>query len=101
MAEYPEHEKLRLIKNKSQACGDFYEWLQEQGYVIASRHVHTEGCTYEDHDDWKTCGMNEGELFAALIPRDSLLAKFFEIDQVKIEKEKLQMLEELRAAQKR
>ena len=83
MAEYPEHEKLRLIKDKSQTCGDFYEWLQDHGYALAERHSHTDEC-YDG--SYLHCGMSEGDLFRALLSRDQLLAMFFEIDLDKLER---------------
>jgi tRNA(Ile2) C34 agmatinyltransferase TiaS len=81
MKTYPEHEKLHLIKDKSQAIGEFLEWLQgEQGCVIAQ---------YSGDDLHPIDSRNE-----------QLLAYFFEIDLVKLEKEKRAMLDELRKAQK-
>lgn len=33
---YPEHEKMKAIKDKSQAIGEFLEWLDtEKNYEIA------------------------------------------------------------------
>ena len=35
-SKYPEHEKLSAISDKSQACGEFIEWLgYEKGIVLA------------------------------------------------------------------
>jgi hypothetical protein len=73
MAQYPEHEKLQEIRDQSQKCGEFLEWLEEQGYVeITARKSLT-----------------------------SLLAEFFEIDEEKLEREKRRMLDRLRSAHAR
>jgi len=34
MAEYPEHEKLSKISDKSQAVGDFLEWLRGEKEIV-------------------------------------------------------------------
>lgn len=40
---YPEHAKLRAVKEESQAQGAFLEWLlNTKGYHLATQHVHTE-----------------------------------------------------------
>ena len=33
MSTYPEHEKLRAVKDRSQTIGEFVEWLEDQGTV--------------------------------------------------------------------
>jgi hypothetical protein len=60
-------------------CGEFYDWLQEQGYRL---------CTIPDGYDHTYFPTN------AFI--QDLLAQFFEIDQQKIELEKRAMLDECR-----
>jgi hypothetical protein len=73
MAQYPEHEKLKEIRDQSQKCGEFLEWLEEQGYVeITARKSLT-----------------------------SILAEFFEIDEEKLEREKRRMLDRIREANAR
>lgn len=67
--KYPEHAKLHAVKDKSQACGEFLRWLVEE-----KREFEQTGFT----------GLQD------------LLAEFFEIDQNRLEREKQQMLEELR-----
>jgi hypothetical protein len=77
--QYPEHEKLHAIKDQSQACYDFIEFLG-------------------DRKKMRLCqvplGQNNYQPVHASI-RD-LLAEFFEIDMVKIEDEKRAMLDALR-----
>lgn len=98
MSNYPEHEKLRAIAGESQACGEFLEWLQHQGYVMALAHRHDSDC--RGKDGWRLCGRREGELIHAPLPSiQKLLATFFGIDPEKLEDEKQAMLAELRAQQ--
>jgi hypothetical protein len=82
--EYPEHEKLKLVKERSQCVGEFLEWLDEQ-HILLSRYVVPEGCTSE-------------RLMTANENTENLLARFFEIDLKKLEKEKLEMLKKIRDA---
>ena len=69
MKNYPEHEKLIKIEKESQAIGEFYHWAVNKGYLGTFKH-------------WKRL--------------EDILAEFFDIDLQKIDKEKKQMLEELR-----
>lgn len=84
MAKYPEHEKLSAVKDHSQVCGEFLDWIEQQGIHLAQ---------YGLND------ANPNRLFPAHQTTLSLLAGFFEIDQTEIDKEKNQMLAEIRAAQ--
>jgi len=82
---YPEHEKLKDIQEQSQWLGEILEWMREQ------RAEPLLLCT-------SVWGMH-GELECLKrveVPVQTLLAEFFEIDLVKIEKEKQAMLEEAR-----
>ena len=106
MSKYPEHEKLSAIKDESQAIGEFLDWLKggyegSPGYEICEHHDgdYSEGALIADAlsgrevdrefdpSGWRPVG--------ATIPQ--LLARYFGIDQDKIEAEKRQMLAELRA----
>ena len=84
MSDYPEHDKLKLVADKSQAIGEFIEWLAEEGRGIYLAVPHPFG---------------EG-----LVPANKsitrLLAEFFEIDLDKIETEKRAMLDNLRKLNK-
>lgn len=86
MTSYPEHEKLAKIADKSQTMGEWVEWLQGKGYVLA------EYGTGEPGDD-----RSPHRLYAVHSNPSELLAEFFDIDRDKIEAEKRQMLEEMRA----
>jgi hypothetical protein len=82
MADYPEHEKLKKISDKSQTVGDFLEWLNSQGLHL---------CEWVDS---RYAG--EGEFSSANKNTDDLLAEFFEIDQAKLEEEKRELIQEAR-----
>lgn len=116
---YPEHEKLAKVKDRSQAIGEFLDWLMnEQGAFLCKHHTHDEGC--ECADNWHVevkygdtlrcptcdsgrrlrrrhvCGMLE--LYPNPVHRtiQDWLAAYFDIDQGKIEQEKRDMLEAVR-----
>lgn len=78
--KYPEHEKLAEVKDRSQAVGEFVDWLAQ------TKKIHL------------AVWMNETEMTYAREPITDLLAEFFEIDQKKLEDEKRAMLDEMRAA---
>jgi hypothetical protein len=80
MADYPEHEKLKKISDKSQTVGDFLEWLNSQGIYLMTLEASM-------HDEWT----------APQKSRVTLLAEFFEIDQAKLEEEKRVMFEDARS----
>jgi hypothetical protein len=87
---YPEHDKLREIQHKSQACGEFLEWLLgPQRYVIGEYHSHDAFCTERGV---KLCGMITGGIYPAPVNIRKLLAQFFEIDEDVLEEEKRAML---------
>lgn len=46
MAKYPEHEKLKEIRDQSQKCGEFYEWLQSEHAIEMECHY-----AYERDED--------------------------------------------------
>lgn len=79
-SKYPEHEKLRAVKDKSQTIGDFLSWLDENDRVICKR----------DRD---------GDFCPVRGTIEKLLAEYFEIDLRKISAEKDAMVDELRAGQ--
>lgn len=79
--KYPEHEKLEAIKDKSQSIGEFIEWLNRKKGIYLGKWSHF-GKPEEGFD----------AMFAARESIENLLAEYFEIDLVKLEKEKRQML---------
>lgn len=75
--EYTEHEKLKLVADQSQKCGEFIEWLATKDMCLGR---------------WP---INSDRLMPASYDINALLAEFFEIDQVKLEAEKQHMLANL------
>ena len=80
----PEHEKLKKVAESSQVCGEFLEWLQGEKSLVLAR-----------WSDWQEVRL------APVHPRvQDLLAEFFEIDQEKLEAEKVALLEWVRAGER-
>jgi len=78
MSDYPEHEKLRAVREQAQSIGEFLEWAHaERGWQLASYH-------------------EIGELAPVGESRERMFAAYFEIDLVKLEAEKCAMLEKVR-----
>ena len=76
---YPEHEKLKLIQDKSQLLHEFLlEFCDEKGIFLAE---------YNNRDD---------AMPVRRVPK--LIAEFFEIDEVALENEKLAMIDVMRKA---
>lgn len=98
--KYPEHVKLGRIKDKSQACGEFLEWLLgEKGYTLGKYHTHTDACwpEGESHTERRRiCGTPDGVLYPEPYVLRKLLAEYFDIDEAKLEKEKQAILDEHR-----
>lgn len=94
--EYPEHVRLSAVKERSQACGEFLDWLLgERGYVLAEEHAHTNDCRGEDGLS-RVCGVRAGELVpGSMVNTKKLLVDFFKIDIAKLEEEKKKMLANL------
>ncbi len=68
--------------------------ITEKKYVLAKQHVHNEACI--DHHGDQNCGFSGHSLQYRLYDPQLLLAEFFQIDHDKIDREKMQMIEELR-----
>ncbi len=97
--QYPEHDKLRKVKDKSQEMGYFLDWLSSTNIVLCKIHTHDEGCKDDDGDNY--CGYHEDEYTSIRVGPEQLLSEYFNIDLKKLEEEKQQMLEEIRNEQKR
>lgn len=103
MAEYPEHEKLKRIKDKSEAIGDFLEWLRyERGLTVCDRHRHSDGCytdtMTDEYGSYRTmiCNLRDGDLLPISLSTETLLAEYFEINLRRLSEEKDTMLEAFR-----
>ena len=81
--KYPECEKMVAVKDKSQAIGEFLDWLKEEKKFAIS--------AFHDGGDYSF-----GEWRPIRTSTEQLLAEFFNIDLDKVEEEKRQMLKELR-----
>ena len=81
MSEYPEHDKLAEVAKFSQKIGEFLEWAETEGILL---------CGHAEPEDYYQA------LTPIREPRNSLLARYFEIDLGTLEAEKLQMLQEQR-----
>jgi hypothetical protein len=81
---YPEHAKLKKVKERSQCVGEFLEWLGTEEIMLGT-YTRVSGRRSESF-------MTIGE------STESLLARFFDIDLNKLEEEKCAMLEEIRKA---
>lgn len=104
MTEYPEHEKLKEVQEKSQSIGEFLEW------ILHSKKVHSERFR---HDALEIESPVVLAIYRPVLDSDprlieysfggieKLLSEYFEIDLVKIEAEKRQMLDEMRAMNKK
>lgn len=79
MSEYSEHDKQKAVLDDARVIGEFLDWASSQGYQL---------CRFSDrYDEFNPVGS-----FL------DVLAEYFEIDLDKIEAEKRQMLESIRAA---
>lgn len=90
----PELDKMAAVRPQSQAIGQFLDWLDGQGIVLARYHQHDdEGCL--DEDGLHTaCGYEDGGLQPEQTKhgKEGLMARHFNIDLVKVEKERRALL---------
>jgi len=117
--ESPECEKMVKVAEDSQKIGEFLDWLQEQSIHLCKPHKHTDSCyswgtveppangirswkmgvnyrqKYTD-EKWLDCGYHDGEMVYIRDSFEKLLARYFDIDLDKIEKEKQAILKEIR-----
>lgn len=97
LVSYPEHDKLQSVKDRSQIIGDFLSWLQEeQSVVLAKSHKHNANCI-ENGD--RVCGVEKGQLVPVFCSIPQWLAKYFDVDEAKLEEEKRAMLDKLRSGE--
>lgn len=110
--KYPEHEKLAGIADESHTIGAFLDMgLPEMGLMLYQHVTRDCECSDCENQNGKTCGWHterEKETIVdgrvqitncrpAMRTIQSILAEYFDIDQSKIDAEKEQMLEEMRA----
>jgi hypothetical protein len=81
--ETPELDKIRKIREKSQAIGEFLDWLLgEKGYHIAE---------YKKFDEF-----DEEQLVTIYLDREKILGEYFGIDLKKAEEERVKILNSIR-----
>lgn len=73
---WPEHEKLKLVAEKSQAIGAFVDWMSGRGLYLSE---------YNEDEDRPRLQTWSGRI-------QSLLAEYFDIDERVLEQEKRAML---------
>ena len=107
----PELDKIKAISDRSQAIGEFLDYCQEQGWFLARyplvRELHPEKYTEEAlrqplrSNEQRRENLDEVSRCAYPLGRGTvtLLAEFFDIDQVKAESERQAVLEYVRAMQ--
>lgn len=93
---YPECEKLSAKTEEWNNIYPFMEWLREQGLTL---------CRYDTEEDVKARGekpLKDGSYFVFPYPIpigksiETLLYEYFDVDPVKLEKERRKLLESLR-----
>jgi hypothetical protein len=111
----PELGKMHAVQDRSQAIGEFLDWIQqEKGYDIGKFHTHSEDCysfkiygkesaheeELEDgHYRAPQCSMSESAIYLVHFSIEKLLAEYFEIDLQKADDEKRAILESLRSVE--
>jgi hypothetical protein len=101
----PELDKMKAVKDKSQAVGDFIDWLRSEKKVqFGAPHVHGPTCKgwdaererYKPHGFDDRCECATGEFIPFNFTPERLLAEFFEIDLTKVENERRAILDHIR-----
>lgn len=112
MAEYPEHEKVSVVKAESQAIGEFLDFgLPKMDLTLYQRATRPCDCKWckrgaSRRSAWHTAEEQETIIDGVVqvtewrpthrtIP--AILAEYFDIDQGKLDDEKEAMLDALRA----
>lgn len=89
--QYPEHQKLQAVREKSQAIGEFLEWLLSiKGFRLAK------WMKVPDESEFASETDEVDALVQQSIDVNKLLAEYYDIDLDKLEAEKMAMLEDLR-----
>jgi hypothetical protein len=110
--EYPKTptlEKMKSVKDKSQAIGEFLDvFLAEKGVQLGAPHIHNKNCLGWDERRNRynpgphgRCSWYSGQFEPFHYTVEKLLAEFFGIDLNKAEEEKRALLEHLQYNMKR
>lgn len=94
----PELDKMHDTRERlrTQEIGDFLEWLNHVGIVLARRHEHQEEC--DSKNSWvHACGYEGDDPLELVVERrEDLLARYAGVDLKGVEKEKRALFEEAR-----
>ena len=100
-----ELEKLEAVSERSQAIGEFLEWLFDTKNYHICKYLTEEEYESEDNvyfvdglyekEQFKRHKIGKEELMSIHVNIEKLLAEFFEIDLVKVEEERKQTLNEI------
>lgn len=90
---YSEHKKLKAISHLSNAIGEFLEQKKYDGIVLCKFRAESKNWN-NDHTDYDF--IPEG-YYPIYEQTEDMLARYFKIDQRRLEKEKRQMLKSIRA----
>ena len=94
----PTLDRLMSVKNKSQAIGEFLEWLQgDQKIQLMRYHEHVDSCVPDGGWDDFRCGFGEDAMVPEYRSIEQLLASFFDVDLKKVESERMELLEWVRS----
>jgi hypothetical protein len=111
MTDYPEHDKLTAISDRSQAIGEFLDWMSQEKKIIRASWLDAYmvwvpcdeaseyGLIQNDDGEWGWWRHAPERLHMDTTSVQDLLAEFFDIDRAKIEEEKRTMLDRLRTDQ--
>lgn len=81
--DYPECEKMHKVAKETAAIGEFLEWLSENKKLTLCEYIEGYDDTYDRYIPYH-------------YQIEELLAEFFKIDLNKVEKERRQILEDIR-----
>lgn len=119
--ETPTLDRMAELKTDIEAIGDFLDWLHSEGYVLGGHQYHPMCRLHEFNDDEKPCqcevsnaecwGMNPDcpymdqhvdwlwgvPIRDRSISKETLVAKFYEIDLREADREKQAILDNIRA----
>jgi hypothetical protein len=106
----PELDKMKAVREQSQAIGEFIDiFLSEKGVQLGKPHVHTSQCPGWEDDEGvikrirgvsNDCGFKTDEFEPFHYSLEKLLAEFFKIDLAKCETERRAILASIRKRDK-
>jgi len=94
--------RMVAVHEKSQAIGEFLEWLKSEKHLTVCERVENAKTVFfiENEDKCKNYDKEEGAYTPACLDTNKLLAEYFEIDLNKVEKERRKLLGAIRTIDK-